>query len=179
MCTLQRTVQDLLYFYHFHKNRTQFSVFGQGVWLDHTHEGFLVLKPYRHFITLSSESPSTYTSVKSNPQQMLAVARDFLLHYFWTSPSKYWTNCTRKGSVPSWIFHLDSTTKSSLENRKREKSLINYSFTRYHLFFNKTLQSDFSCNQEEKKTSTLGKLYLETENLILPFFYFLLRGILW
>lgn len=143
----------------------QLSIFGQWVWLDHTPR-FLVLKPWSYFITSSSESPSTYTSVKSNPQQMLAVARDFLLHFFWTSPSKHWTNCTRKGSVPSWIFHLDSTTKSSLENRKGEKSLINYSFTQYHLLFNKTLQSDFSCNQEEKKTSSLGKLFLETENLI-------------
>lgn len=55
-------------------------VFGQI--LDHTHKRFLVWKPYSRFITSSTESPSTYTSVKSNPQQMLAVARDFLLHYF-------------------------------------------------------------------------------------------------
>lgn len=39
-----------------------------------------------------------------------------------------------------------------------------------HSFFNKILQSDFSCNQEEKKNSTLGKLFLEAENLILLFF---------
>jgi len=164
---LQRTVQHHLYFYPFRKNRTQLSDFRQGVWVAHTQKRFLVLKPYSCSITLSSESPSTYTSVKTNPQQMLAAARDFLLYYFWTSWSKHWTNCTRKGPVPSWIFHLDSTTQSSLENRKGEKSLINYSFTQYHLFFNKTLQSDFSCNQEEEKTSTLDKLFLETENLIL------------
>lgn len=172
---LQIIVQHLLYFYSFHRNGTQLSIFLWG--LAGSHRKFLVLKPYSHFITLSSESSSTHTGMKSNLQQMLAVASDFLLHYFWTSPRKHWTNCTRKGSVSSWIFHLDRTTKSSLENRKGEKSLINYSVTQYHLYFNKTLQSDFSCNQEEekKKPSSLGKLFLETENLILLFLVFFLN----
>lgn len=133
---------------------------------------FLVLKPYNHFITLSSESPSTYTSVKSNPQQMLAVARDFLLHYFWTSPSKHWTNCTRKRSVPLWIFHLDSTTKSSTENRKVEKSVKNH-FS-IILLLSTTCSLVKHCRvillqSEGEKTSALGNLFLETENLILLF----------
>lgn len=107
--TFQRTAQHFQYFYPFQKRRKKNTAFQAG-------KRFLVLQPYSHFITLSSESPSTYTSVKSNPQQMLAVARDFLLHYFWTSPSKHWTNCTREGV--SAIVNISSRQHNKIQYRE-------------------------------------------------------------